>query len=87
MRHHIDRRAHSIAAADNGDNDELLTTDQVAAWLGLSTQWLEIGRSKHWGPKYKRITPRMVRYMRSDVRKWLESRTHGSTAEYNAARG
>ena len=45
-------------------------------------QFLEIGRVKGYGPKFKKISPRCVRYRRGDVLDWLKSRTHASTAEY-----
>src|SRR4051812_48907845 len=40
---HLDKRAAAIAA-EPGDDDELLTTSQMATWLGVSVQWLDIGR-------------------------------------------
>ena len=49
--HHLDRRVKQIVALDtDNDDDDLLTTEQVAEWFGVSTQWLEIGRSNGWGP-------------------------------------
>jgi hypothetical protein len=80
--HHIDRRAHNIVAANVGAGDELLDTNATAAWLGVSMQFLEIGRSKGYGPKFTKISPRCVRYRRGDVLRWLRARTHQSTAEY-----
>ena len=83
QRHHLDRRAAEIAdKGREGDPDELLTTIETAAWLGVSRQWLEIGRSKQWGPSFVRIGPRHIRYKRSDVIRFLEDRTHRCTAEY-----
>ena len=80
--HHIDRRANTITAVDIGADDELLSTKQVAAWLGVSTQFLEIGRSRGYGPRFTKISPRQVRYLRGDVMAWLRQRTHASTAGY-----
>jgi predicted DNA-binding transcriptional regulator AlpA len=82
VRHHLDRRASAIVAADVGADDELLTTRQTADWLGVSTQWLEIGRGKNYGPKFTRVSSRVIRYRRGDVLKWLKTRTHSNTAEY-----
>ena len=45
-------------------------------------EFLEIGRSRGYGPKYVRMTPRMVRYLPSDIVAWLKERTYQSTAEY-----
>jgi hypothetical protein len=85
IRHHLDRRADEIveAAADKAA-DDLLTTPAVADWLKVSTQWLEIGRSKGWGPPFIRLSTRRVRYRRADVLAWLKKRSHASTAEYAA---
>jgi predicted DNA-binding transcriptional regulator AlpA len=89
-RHHLDARAHTLVVArrtrtaregDEGD-DDLLTTREVAEWLGVSVQWCEIGRLRKYGPKYTRLSAKIIRYRRSDVIAWLEERAHHSTAEY-----
>jgi hypothetical protein len=79
---HIDKRADSILATTAGDDDDLLSTPEMAAWLGCSTQWLEIARNKGYGPPFERLSPRMIRYRVGAVRKWLDERSHHSTAEY-----
>ena len=82
-RHHLDRRAAEIA--DKGrqrDPDDLLTTKEEAGWLGTSTQWLEIGRTKGYGPPFDRIGPRCIRYRVRKTLKWLDERTHTCTSEY-----
>ena len=85
-RHHLDRRADKImAAAIEAADDELLTTKEVADWFSVSEEWLEIGRSKNYGPAFVRLAPRIVRYWRSACREYLRSRTFASTAEYAAA--
>lgn len=81
-RHHIDRRAHHIVADDGASPDDLLDTPELADWLGVSHQWLEIGRNMGYGPKFKKLSSRMVRYRRGDVIAWLDERSHTSTAEY-----
>jgi len=87
-RHHLDRRAAELAAegAEAGEPDQLLTTSDVAEWLGISTQWLEIGRGKNYGPKFVVLSTRRVRYRRTDVLAWLTERTHSHTAEYLGAK-
>jgi predicted DNA-binding transcriptional regulator AlpA len=80
-RHHLDRCAAEIAARVD-DGDELLNTRQVADLLGMSVAWVEIARHRQIGPRFVRVTPRCVRYRRSDVRKWLEERSHRWTGEY-----
>ena len=72
--HHLDRRAGELAVVA-GDDDDLLNTKELADWLGVSEQWLEIGRHRGYGPPWMRLGPRMVRYARGAVRKWLRKRT------------
>ena len=81
QRHNLDRRARKLAAEDSKD---VLSTKELAEWLGVSEQWLEIGRGKNYGPKFKVYGPRMIRYLRSDVLAWLEERTYSCTTEYPA---
>ncbi len=83
QRHHLDRRAGDlITEAKDEDGDELLATSEVAEWIGISTQWLEIARSCGFGPKFVRLSARRVRYLRASVLDWLREREHQHTAEY-----
>jgi predicted DNA-binding transcriptional regulator AlpA len=86
-RHHLDKRAADIAqeGAAAGGADDLLSTIELAAWLGISVQFLEIARHKNFGPRFVRLTPRRVRYLRSSVIDWLREREHQGTAEYARA--
>jgi hypothetical protein len=88
-RHHLDRRALDLIELANKDtDDELMATLPVAVWLGVSPEWLEIGRSTgRWGPPYLRLSPRRIRYHRGSVKKWLLERAHRSTAEYATTGG
>ena len=74
LKHHLDRRAADLID-EGGDDDDLLDTPTTSVWLGVSSQWLEIGRSKGYGPPYVRLSPSRVRYRRGDVRRWLRERT------------
>jgi predicted DNA-binding transcriptional regulator AlpA len=85
IRHHLDSRADQLAEQGNGNSDDLLNTVEVAAWLGVSIQFVEIGRHRGYGPKFTRVGPRVVRYRRQDVISWLTERVHASTAEYEAS--
>jgi hypothetical protein len=81
LHHHLDKRAAHLLAT-SGDDDDLLTTPETAEWLQTSEQWLEIGRVKGYGPPFERLAPKIIRYRRGKVRKWLDQRSHFSTAEY-----
>jgi predicted DNA-binding transcriptional regulator AlpA len=78
---HLDKRARTIAATA-GDDDELLDTRELAAWFGVSEQWVEISRHRGFGPPYEKLGPRLIRYRRGKVRLWLDERAHQCTAEY-----
>jgi len=77
--HHLDRRADRLIAASTGSGDDLLTVQQLAEWLMLTVQTLEIYRVRGAGPKHVKLSPQVIRYKRSDVLKWLASRTRQST--------
>jgi hypothetical protein len=80
--HHVDRRASDLVFTDWGNEDDLLSTAQLAERLGTSTQFLTIGRHRGYGPPYLRISYKVTRYRVGDVKKWLRERTYCSTAEY-----
>ena len=73
---HLDRRAAAIAAHGPGEPDDLLTTQEVAEWFGVSRGWLEINRQRgdEFTPPFVRLGGR-VRYRRADCLAWLEERT------------
>ena len=81
-KHHLDRRASMLAEIGAGAADDMLTTRDVAEWLGVSVQFLEIARHRGYGPKFVRIGPGRIRYRRADVLAWLEERTFASTSQY-----
>ena len=67
---------------------ELLTTDQVAAILGLKRNTLEIYRLRggNLSPPFIKLSPSKrapVRYRRSDVEAWIAQRTFDSTSAYS----
>jgi predicted DNA-binding transcriptional regulator AlpA len=82
-RFHLIKRAAAIRAADNGDNDELLTTKQLARLMGVSEIWLIKRRQDGTGPPYEMLSARCLRYRRSGYRGWLEEIERMSTAEYS----
>jgi hypothetical protein len=82
-KHHLDKRACDLAE-QAGEPDTLISTKQLAAWLGTSAEWCEIGRHKDYGPRFLRLGPNIVRYRVADVVAWLRERTFQNTAEYAA---
>ena len=58
-KHHLDRRSATLAkeGAAAGEVDDLLDTPTLAAWLGVSRQFLEIGRHRGYGPRFVRRAP------------------------------
>jgi len=85
--HHIDQRADAIITAAGAppaplsvkntpttDDDQLLTTQQVSVMLGVSEQWLEVGRQQGYGPEYQKLGPRLLRYRRGGVLDWVRQR-------------
>src|SRR5947209_5615659 len=83
-RHHLDRRVDTILRRFSKESDALLTTREVADWLGVSPIWVEIGRSKGYGPPFIKIGPRYIRYRPDDVVEWMKSRSRRITSEYTA---
>jgi predicted DNA-binding transcriptional regulator AlpA len=81
---HIDRRAHEVRLDGNGD--ELLSTVGAAAMLGVSTQWMCKARSLGYGPRWVKLSARRIRYLRSEIFRWLQERTHAHTKEYTEPR-
>jgi hypothetical protein len=87
---HIDRRASRLLGdpISNGDDDELLTTRQMADWFQCSEEFLEIKRHKGGdGPPFVHVAPNMVRYPRGGARQWLRKREQYSTAQNQKPRG
>jgi predicted DNA-binding transcriptional regulator AlpA len=84
---HLDKRAHQLAEMTGDDEtpDDLLTTREVATWFGVSSQWLEIGRGKNYGPPYLQLGNNVVRYHRGKCKEWLHTRVRTTTADYASA--
>lgn len=81
-KHHIDRRAESVIETATTVTVDLLSTKETAVWLRTSTQWLEIGRCRGYGPKFQRLSRRQVRYRKADILDWLKERSYASSADY-----
>lgn len=70
------------------DLDDLLTTKEAAALLGLKHNTLEIYRHQGKGPPFLKLGDGVscaVRYQRSALSAWLAQQTFNSTSEHTAA--
>ncbi len=52
--------------------EPLLTTKEVAAFVGLSAYTLTRYRMDGIGPNYVHLGPKIVRYRRSDIEAWVD---------------
>ncbi len=63
------------------ENSGLVSTKQAAQYLGTSERFLEIRRMKGGGPPFIRVSAKTIRYRRSDLDSWVESRVRQSTSD------
>jgi hypothetical protein len=78
----------SLTLTISGKPDELLTTAETAAILGVKNNTAEIWRVRGIGPVFIKMGDGIrapVRYRRSDVIAWIEKRLYASTSAYTAA--
>lgn len=54
------------------EGEELITEEQVAKLLTVSISTVKRLRASGKGPRYIRISERVVRYRRKDVLDWME---------------
>jgi hypothetical protein len=76
FKHHLDARARELLdrLADDLADDTLMTTRETANWLNVSTQFLEIGRTRGYGPPATMLAPKVIRYRKNTTLKWLIER-------------
>jgi len=60
--------------ASLGDEDVLLTTDELARFLGVSKSFVVKARRDGTGPEYIRMGDRIIRYPLSAVKQWRDAR-------------
>ncbi len=61
--------------------DLLLEPKETSKILGKSTSWLAKSRLTGDGPPYVKVG-RSVRYLKSGLETWLQSRAYSNTAQY-----
>ncbi len=55
-------------------DNNLLTRQQAAEYLGVTKQWLDVLATRHAGPPFFKIASRAVRYDPADLKQWLDAR-------------
>ena len=60
--------------------DVLLTEAEAAEFLQVSPRTLQGWRYNGGGPRFVRISRRIIRYRRQDLLDWIEKRTVASTS-------
>jgi hypothetical protein len=60
---------------------DVCDTAEAAAYLGVCVAYLETLRIKGGGPRFARLSPRIIRYRREALDAWCASREVGSTSE------
>ncbi len=74
------------ADATDGHNDpdywhRLINEKAAADFLGLTDRTMQAMRQRGGGPRYVVISSRCLRYTRSGLRSWAESRLRTSTSD------
>lgn len=59
--------------------ETLLTTQETAAYMQITTDWLTQLRKRGLGPQYIRTSRRFIRYRRADLEAWLLLHTQQTT--------
>ena len=67
-------------------SDEILDTKGAAAFVKVSDRTLEGFRVKGGGPQFLNPSPKIVRYLKSDLIAWLRDHRRVSTSDRGEAR-
>ena len=61
---------------------ELMTTEDVARHLGVNKKTLDRMRGRGDGPRYLRLTSKIIRYRLADIEEFLEAKARTNTAQH-----
>ena len=64
----------------------LLSRIEIEAEYGISRRWLELAAISGEGPPFIKVSPRMVRYRRNQLEKWLNDREFDNTTQLTGQR-
>jgi predicted DNA-binding transcriptional regulator AlpA len=67
----------------NKSNQNVLRPPEAGRYIGLSASTLAKQRLRGDGPKFVRLSPRAIGYLRTDLDDWVTSRRCLSTSEYS----
>lgn len=67
------------------EQENTLTPQRAAKYLGISEAALRLWRSQGQGPRYFRAGQKLVRYRIRDLNDWIESRLSAPATAENAA--
>ena len=72
----IDKHADILVTHNTCDDEDFITSKDLADLLRVSLSWVEKSRANDYGPPYIRLSPHCIRYSRTDVLAWLKQRAH-----------
>ncbi|MGA2990097.1 MAG: helix-turn-helix domain-containing protein [Candidatus Korobacteraceae bacterium] len=67
------------------EQENTLTPQRAAKYLGISEAALRLWRSQGQGPRFFRAGEKLVRYRIRDLNEWIESRLSAPATAENAA--
>ena len=73
--------ARDSAAPEPPLQDRLINTAEAASYLALAASTLAKMRLDGFGPRYRKLGRRAVRYAISDLRRWADANIRSSTTE------
>jgi len=62
------------------DSDQLFSTQEVGAMIGISERTLISWRNQGSGPRWYRLGARRIRYPLDELRAWIRSKDAGTPA-------
>ena len=70
----VDKHATLLVEEGKGNEDDLITSKELASWLRVSISWVEQSRKHGYGPPVIYISKNAIRYRRDHVLAWLAER-------------
>lgn len=61
--------------------DRLLSTEEAAEFIGMTSRFLEVRRYRGGGPSFIRISANRVKYSLADLNAWIAEHRRTSTSD------